>query len=399
LRLVHVTTVPETLAFLSGQCRYLCARGVEVLAVSSHGEALDRFGREEGIPCFGVPMERGISPVRDLASLGRLTALLRRLRPTIVDAHTPKAGLLGMLAARLARVPVRIYHLHGLRFETARGPRRELLRAMERVASGLATRVLAVSSSVAKAILAEHLVGSEKLAVLGRGSINGVDASRFRPATPEERRAARAALGLPPDAPVVGFVGRLARDKGVVELWRSWLALREEIPALRFILVGPPEQGDPLPPEIARAIAADSRVVSTGFELDTPRFYRAMDVVALPTYREGFPVVPLEAAAMGLPVVATLVTGCVDAVVNGTTGTLVPHRDIGALTAALRRYLSDPSLRERHGAAARARAVREFDPARLVAALHEQYQALAAAVRPVRGPYPSDRARPAQPVG
>lgn len=374
LRLVHVTTVPESLFFLRGQPRYLRQRGFEVTAVSSPGEILERFGRDEEVRAHAVPMARAITPARDLVALARLTALLRRVRPDIVDAHTPKGGLLGMLAARLAGVPVRIYHLHGLRYLTARGLSRRVLRLTERLSAALATRVLCVSRSVADVAAAEGVVPAGKLGVLLGGSINGVDAAgRFVPPSPGEAASARAALGIPADAPVLGFVGRLVREKGIVELWRAWSSLREELPALRLVLVGPLEPWDPLPREVQAGLEGDARVLMAGLRWDTPRYFRALDVLALPSYREGFPVVPLEAAAMGLPVVATRVPGCVDAIVDGVTGTLVPPRDPAALAAALRAYLADPELRRRHGAAARARVLRDFDQERIWSALHLEY--------------------------
>ena len=379
LRLVHVTTVPDSLLFLDGQPRYLRARGFEVVAVSSPGAALERFQRAEEVACHTVAMARAITPWRDLVALLRLTLLLRRLRPDIVDAHTPKGGLLGMLAATLARVPVRIYHLHGLRFLTAEGSQRRLLRLTEGIAAGLATRVLCVSRSLAEVAGAEGIAPRGKLEVLLGGSINGVDAAgRFRRPTPHEVTAARAALGLPAGARVIGFVGRLVREKGIVELASAWRRLREAMPDLWLALVGPLENQDPVPAEVVATLRADPRVLMAGQDWDTPRWYRAMDVVALPTYREGFGVVSIEAGAMALPVVTTTVTGCVDAVVDGITGTLVPPRDDRALEAALRAYLDDPALRLRHGLAARERVLREFDQPRLWSALHQAYLAEAA---------------------
>ncbi len=376
LRLVHVTTVPESLLFLGGQPRYLRERGFEVVTVSSPGAALERFQRAEEVTCHTVAMARAITPWQDLVALGRLTLLLRRLRPDIVDTHTPKGGVLGMMAAALTGVPVRIYHLHGLRFLTAEGMQRRFLRLTDRIAAALATRVLCVSRSVAEVAEAEGVAPHGKLAVLLGGSINGVDATgRFRRPTAGEVDATRAALGLPAGARVIGFVGRLVREKGVVELARAWSRLREAMPDLWLALVGPLEDQDPVPAEVVAALRADPRVLMAGQDWDTPRWYSAMDVVALPSYREGFPVVPLEAAAMALPVVSTTVPGCVDAVVDGVTGTLVPPRDDRALEAALRAYLDDPALRLRHGTAARERVLRDFDQPRIWSALRQAYLA------------------------
>jgi glycosyltransferase involved in cell wall biosynthesis len=376
LCVVHVTTVPETLQFLNGQAAFLRERGVEMRAITSPGPALDVFAAAEQVECFGVPMERRFAPLHDLVAVVQLWRLLRALRPDVVDAHTPKGGLLGMAAAWLAGVPIRIYHLHGLRLETSRGARRAIMRTAERFTATLAHRVLCVSQSVAAAAAGEGVVAPGRARVLGAGSINGVDATRFRPADRESRRAARAALGLPPDARVIGFVGRLGRDKGIAELAAAWGTIREQLPDVRLLLVGPDEPNDPPPPGVIPALRSDPRVLAPGVDWDTPKYYRAMDIVALPTYREGFPVVPLEAAAMGLPVVATRVTGCVDAVVDGVTGTLVAPRDAAALAAALRAYLADPALRARHGEAGRARALRDFEPRAIWEALHAEYLAL-----------------------
>jgi glycosyltransferase involved in cell wall biosynthesis len=377
VRLLHVTTIAETLGFLSGQPAFLRARGFDVHAVASPGERLAAFARDEEVPCHGVPMERRITPARDVVALARLWRLFRRLRPDVVDAHTPKAGLLAMLAARLAGTPVRVYHVHGLRYATARGAARVLLAGTERLSAALATHVLCVSRSVAEVAVRDGVVPREKVKVLLGGSINGVDAvGRFRPPDGEAgRRAAKAALGLDPDGPVLGFVGRIVREKGMVELLAAWRVLREEWPTLRLVLVGPREPHDPLPPEDVAVLEADPRIRCAGVDWSPERWFAAMDVVALPSWREGFPVVPLEAAAMALPVVATQVPGCVDAVVDGVTGVLVPPREPVALVAALRAYLADPALRARHGAAARARVLAEYEQRRLWSALAAEYAA------------------------
>jgi glycosyltransferase involved in cell wall biosynthesis len=374
-RLIHVTTVPETLHFLAGQPRYMQRHGFEVFAVSSGGEDLTRFCAAEGTVGVAIEMQRRITPLRDLVAVIRLWMLFRSLRPDIVHAHTPKGGLLGMLAAWLARVPTRIYHIHGLPFVTRRGWSRWLLRATERVSCAVATQVLCVSRSIARVATEERLAGDKPIEVLLGGAINGVDTSRFRPQPAPVRRSCRSEYGIPDTAAVIGFVGRLVREKGISELAEAWASLRARFADTHLLLVGPWEPFDPAPPGVRAALSHDPRVHLSGLDWDTPRLYAAMDVVVLPTYREGFPVVPLEAAAMELPVVATRVPGCTDAIVDGETGSLVPPRDPDALATALAAYLDDPALRRVHGAAARKRVREEFSQPAMWEALLARYEA------------------------
>ena len=377
-RLLHVTTVPQTLRFLGGHVRHTQDRGMEVHALSSPGKMLDQFGEQRQVAVHGVPMPRRITPLRDLGALWRISQVMGRLRPDIVHGHTPKGGLLAMMGAWLCRVPVRIYHMYGLPLLTARGPKRHVLRWAEKTACRLATQVLCLSQSLRASALAEGLCPPHKIKVLLAGNIDGVEAENvFNPARlpPAGRREVRLRLGIPPDALVAGFVGRIVRDKGLVELAQAWQVLREEFPALHLLVVGPFEPQDPIPVGVAMLLRGDQRIHLAGVvqNRDMPALYLAMDLLVLPTYREGFGTVLLEAAAMELPAVATRIPGCVDAVRDGETGTLVPVHDSQALAGAVRTYLRQPELRRWHGRAGRRRVLDEFCPEPMHEALYQEY--------------------------
>jgi glycosyltransferase involved in cell wall biosynthesis len=365
ITVVQITTAPEALKFVQGPVGHLQRLGFVVHAISSPGALLEDFARQTGVPVVPVTMLRRVSPLRDLKSLWQLLVALRRIAPDVVHAHTPKGGLLGMIAAWLLRVPVRIYHMRGLPVLTATGPKRVLLTLSEKVSCALADKVLCVSHSVRTCAIELGLSNAAKLEVLHRGSGQGVDAQgRFNPTglLPSTGRDVRSKLGIAHDALVLGFVGRIVRDKGMQELTEAWQSLRDEFPNLHLLVVGPFEPQDPVPAATENILRTDPRIHLAGEDWNSPPFYAAMDLVVLPTYREGFPNVPLEAAAMELPVVATRIPGCVDAVEDNVTGLLVPDHDAQALAEAIRRYVSDPSLRRQHGEAGRVRALRDFRP-------------------------------------
>lgn len=381
MKLVYLATDPITAyRLMDGQLGYMQSRGFEVTVVTAPGSLLERAAAREGVRAVGVPMSRELSPLADVVALGRLTRLLRALRPTIVNAGTPKAGLLGVTAARLARVPVIIYLLRGLRFEGATGAKRLLLAATEHVAAGMADRVFVNSESLRARFTALRCAPAEKTLVPGAGSSNGVDVERF--VVTDERRAwaaaERAARSIPPEAIVVGFVGRFVRDKGLVELLDAFqLAAREE-PRLHLLLVGDDDQTDPLPRGARELIGSDARITATGFVDEPARYYSMMDLFVFPSHREGFPNAPLEASAAGLPVLGVSATGTRDAIVDGVTGTLLPTSDRVALAQAILRYARSPALRRDQGAAGQRRVSALFRREVVWSAIEAEYRRLAA---------------------
>lgn len=379
VRLVHMTTIPESLVFTTGQIACMKSKGFEVYLISSPGQYLRDFAAQEQVNYCSVKMPRRITPMQDIIAIFRLHRELRRIRPTIMHSHTPKGGLIGTMTAWAARVPVRIYHIHGLPFITATGLKRMLLRLSEKVSCRLATQVLCVSDSVREMAVSEGFCPPEKIKVLGHGSINGIDAVKmFSPAVvgASIRAEIRRKYDIPQDAIVLGFVGRMVRDKGMLELAAAWKTLREEFANLYLLMVGDYESHDPVSPEIGQMLRSDDRISITGEVRDVPPFYAAMDILTLPTYREGFPLVPMEAASMELPVVATQTTGCVDAVQDGITGTLVPPHNAEALAEAVRVYINDPELRKCHGKAGRERMLRDFRQEDIWEATYGEYQRL-----------------------
>lgn len=347
--------------------------------VASPDPRLDAFGLDEDAVVHPVKIKRAIDPLADALALANITKLLRRLAPDVVHASFPKAGLVGTMGAAAARVDARVYHMRGLRYESMEGKGRRLLWLTEHAACSVARRVLCNSHSCAEQAIADRVCSRDKILVIGSGSSNGVDARGHF--DPEGARGARARirerLDIPSDAIVYGFVGRVVRTKGVGELVQAWTTLREN-PRAWLMVVGPLDRVDPIPDHLRHRIQVDGRTVMTGHVADTRDYYAAMDVVALPSYREGFPNTVLEAAAMCKPVVATDVTGCRDAVVDGVTGALVPVRSVEPLAAALRRYGENKALRDAHGAAARRRVLQEFEPQRIWQGYLDLYRELCA---------------------
>jgi len=374
LTLAVQTTVPSSLPpFFKGQLAWLGLHGFEVHTVSAPGEELKRVADAERVTTHAIPMTRSFSPFKDLLALWRLVRLFRKFRFTIVHAFTPKGGFLGMLAATIAGCPVRLFTIWGLAAESV-GFRVRLMFLADKVSCALAHKVFVECPSIAELAVARGLCSRKKLSVVPAWSICSLDEEMTDLADHAQTRStARRHWGLPPDAVVLGFVGRVVRDKGVPELIEAFESLAPEFPGLHLLIVGPREAADAVDRDIVRRMDRHARIHCTGFQKDVRRLLSAMDVLVHPSYREGLPTAPLEAAAVGLPVITTRIPGCLDAVQDGVAGLLIAPRDSRQLAEAIRRYLSNPDLRRTHGQRGREWVLKEYDRHKAWAALLNEY--------------------------
>lgn len=343
---------------LRGQLAWMRESGWEVhLAVDPDPQAL-AAARREGIVLEPLEMSREVSLIEDIHALFSWVALLYRLRPVAVNVSTPKAGLLGGVAAALLRVPRRLYVIRGLRMEGSSGLFAKVLWAMERIAIAVATDVVVVSRSLALETQRRRLVGAGDSWLVGEGSSNGVPADLIASRVSQsDAISLRQQLAFAPEDVVVGYVGRITEDKGVETLVSALEGLPEENP-LRLLIVGSVE-GETLG---RRINALGRRAVCIGWTDDVWSYYASMDILCLPTKREGFPNVVLEAAAAGVPTITTRATGAVDSIIDGVTGLLVDVGDFAGLASAIERLAESPIDRRTMGATARRRVSEMFRP-------------------------------------
>jgi glycosyltransferase involved in cell wall biosynthesis len=376
-RLVHVTTTDISLVLLLGpQLAAFGDAGYEVVGVSAPGPYVARL---EELGVQHVPLRnatRSVAPVKDVSALFELRALFKRLRPDIVHTHNPKPGIYGRLAAQMAGVPIIVNTVHGLYAQPDDSwARRSVVYGLERIAAKCSDAEL-LQNVEDLPVLRRLGIPDRKLHVLGNGiDLDHFDAGRVPPAA---RAALRAEWGVPDDAVVCGVVGRLVWEKGYREVVDAARRLRIDAPKVRIVVVGPRDTAKA--EALTEADIAEAETLGNihfvGERADVDACYAAFDLYALASYREGFPRSAMEAAAMGLPVVATDIRGCRQVVDDGRTGRLVPVRDAAALAGAIAALANDASGRRTMAVAARARAEHEFDQRRCIEITLDTYQSL-----------------------
>lgn len=345
-KLIRITTVPISLKILlKGQLRFMSQNGFEMIGVSSAGDELEEVNREEDIPVVALEMTRTISPLKDLKSLWQFYRLCKKEKPLMVHSHTPKAGIIGMLGAKLAGVPNRLHTVAGLPLMEATGTKRKILDMVEKLTYSCATKVYPNSKGLYDFILDHNYTDSSKLKLIGNGSSNGIDTSFFDPThiANSKINEIKSELNIKPEDFVFVFVGRLVGDKGINELIKAFSKLNQD--NTKLILVGGQEaELDPLLPETLSEINSNPKIISVGFQKDVRTFLAVADCFVFPSYREGFPNVVMQAGAMGLPSIVSNINGSNEIIIEGENGMIIPVKNAEALGNAMQELIENEIL-------------------------------------------------------
>lgn len=386
-RLLRITTVPISLhLLLQGQFKYMRACGYDVLTMSADGAEVAEVVKD-GTKHIVIPFTRKITPIRDLVCLWKLIRAIGKLKPDIVHTHTPKAGLLGMLAARICSVPVRLHTVAGLPLMEANGLRRKILESVEKITYTCAHRVYPNSMGLKEFMLQHLKLSGSKVRMIGSGSSNGIDTLLFDRTIELEaqRRALRDKYNVKENDVVFSFVGRIVRDKGLVELVAAFkqidndVKLKLENSGRKFflLLVGHFEDDlDPLPADVLQFLMNDRRVILAGFQSDVRPWVMASDVFVFPSYREGFPNAVMQAGLLKVPCIVSDINGCNEIVQDGKTGLVIPPKNVEALADAMKALIDDAARRNEFGEAARQFVAANFKREDVWEKLREEYEAM-----------------------
>lgn len=361
VRLCIIMNHPRTLDVLHrNQFEYLQSHGFEVFGIAPHGKEHEHL-HQRNVKTWALDMERNPSPWKDLQALIRLWFFLLFNRFDIIHVSTPKAGLLGSLAAFFSGHFKIVYTIRGRAYENMTGKKRKLMAALETLVCTLSRSVLCISRELREAVIHEGICDPEKIAVIGSGSSNGIDCNHFQKNAEIESEALRLreSLGLKPDSKVILNIGRLTKDKGIEELVEVFGQLNDK-EDVHLVLVGIFEKDSPLSAETYERIESHPRIHVVKWMKDVRPAFVMADVMAFPTHREGFGNVALEASAMECPVVAFDVVGVRESVANGVSGMLVPFGDVSGFRKALQTILDDRALARNLAVCGRQRAVENF---------------------------------------
>lgn len=343
IKIVRTSTIPLSLnILLKGQLKFL-SKNFEIIGLSSNGKDLIEVGIRENVKTISVDMERGISPFKDLLSLIKLYYQFKKHKPQIVHSITPKAGLLTMLAGKLAGVPIRMHTFTGLIFPTRSGLMQKMLIKMDQLLCWSATNIYPEGNGV-KNDLINYKITTKPLKVLANGNVNGIDLDYFSKLniSLDQQNELKKELNISENDFVFVYVGRLVGDKGINELIEAFSKLKTQISKL--LLVGPLESDlDPLNRNSLIEIEENNNIISVGFQKDVRPYFAISNALVFPSYREGFPNVVMQAGAMGLPCVVTDINGSNEIIIEGQNGTIIPVKNADAILGAMEKIMNNHS--------------------------------------------------------
>lgn len=375
-KLIRITTVPISLkVLLTDQLKFM-NNYFDVIGVSSKGKELKEVEKEEDIKTISLNMSREITPLKDFISLIKMIVLLLKERPDIVHTHTPKAGIIGMLASWICRVPNRLHTVAGLPVMEAIGNKKKLLLFVEKLTYFCATKVYPNSKGLEEYILENNLTKKEKLKVIGYGSSNGINTEYFykNDEIIKQSSKIKEKYNLK-DRFVFSFVGRIVKDKGINELVYSFDKLNKEFENISLLLVGNYEDTlDPISQKSKEIIKENQNIIEAGYQSDIRPFLVSSDCFVLPTYREGFPNVVLQASSMELPCIVTNINGCNEIIENNKNGLIVEPKSQDELYLAMRRLLDDKDLAKILAQNSRNNIVEKYDRKQFFKYLLKEYE-------------------------
>ena len=363
-KVLHVVNISFVLPYYLGeQINYFTDKDYEIAIACSESEDFYIFCHEHNAKPVPLKITRKFDFLNDIYSILKLISHIRKNKFNIIIGHTPKGGLISMMAAYITRTKKRIYFRHGLMFETSKGFKRKLLIIIEKLTGLLATDVICVSNSVLEVSNNLNLSSSFKNKILNLGTCNGLDSiNKFNPSIIDVNKKInlRSKLNINTNDIVIGFVGRIVKDKGIEELITAWKTFHTLHTNVKLILVGPFENRDAVNPTISNYILNEKSIIYTGEQSDTVLYYSIFDIFILPSYREGFPTVVLEASSMQVPVITTKSTGCVDSIQENITG-IYCDLNINSILKSLEFYINNPLLRKNHGTNGRDFVIKNFN--------------------------------------
>lgn len=362
-KIVRITTIPGSLkVLLKEQLRFI-NNHYEVIGISSEGSSLDDVSRNEGIRTIPVNMTRTITPLKDLKALYQLYRVLKREKPQIVHTHTPKAGTLGMIAAKLAGVPHRLHTIAGLPLLEATGFKRKLLNAVEKLTYSCATLVLPNSFAMQDIVINEKFCKKEKLKVIGNGSSNGIDTEHYdkTQVLTEKIDSIKKELNIDISDTVFLFIGRVVKDKGINELVNAFDNVNKVHPNTKLLIVGARENNlDPIEETTLSIIKSNDNILETGNVMDIRPFVAVSDIFTFPSYREGFPNVVLQASCMEMPCIVSNINGCNEIITNNLNGLIIPPKNSIKLEEAMLYLMNDPKIAEELASNARPNIIEKY---------------------------------------